>query len=207
MKLAGRIINGGYKPLSESPEHTDTEADPLAEVFGTDADTWADIHADSESRGIVQHQDPKVVQLALNGADLTALPDQCIFDEEEDKLKDEDEVMELLEKMNRPRLSISIPSSPTSTAKRRSSPTTAGTLKKPIPPPLVLSDLPGDSSPMHGENTHLPYLAESTPGDETFISEDGVITQRSHLEEKREGGVFEDLDLGLGDYSVSLTFC
>jgi hypothetical protein len=60
---------------------------------------------------------------------------------------------------------------------------------------------------MHGDNTHLPYLAESTSGDETFISEDGIIKQRSHLEEKRDGGVFDDLDLGLGDYSVSFNFC
>lgn len=205
LKLAARIMDGEYKPLSESPEHTDTEADPLQEVFGTDADTWADINTHNEVRGIVQHGNPEVVQLALNGTDLSALPDQLFFGEDEDKRTDEDEVMDLLEKMNRPRLSISIPSSPTSASNRKSSPVTAGTLKKPIPPPLILSDPPGDDSPTPGDAGH-PYLVGVTPADETFISDDDIVRQRSHLEEKRDGGVFDDLDLGLGDYSVRYLF-
>jgi hypothetical protein len=42
--------------------------DPLADVFGTDADTWAEIHADNRP---VRKSDPNVVDLALDGAALS----------------------------------------------------------------------------------------------------------------------------------------
>lgn len=210
LRLAQGITDGGYTPLSDSPEPTDPEAvdtetaDPLEEVFGNDADTWADIHGDAESLGIIQPQNPEVVELALTGGELA---EPSAFEEIGDMTRDEDEVMDLLDKMDRPQLSVSIPPSP-SGGKRKSSPTTAGTIKKHVPPPLTLPLAP-DGSPLptgSGDSTHLAYLTDTaTLADEPLSPEDSDdVKYRSPLDEKRDGGVFDDLDLGLGDFSVRL---
>lgn len=194
--------------------------DPLQDVFGTDADTWAELQADSRNRDSERKPNPQIVDLALSGADLASLPEETGFDEEEVGMEEEDEVREILDKMSRPHLSLSIPSSPpTAEVKRKSSPTTA-MLKKHVPPPLVLQaepvagdlSVPSESSPMPGSagSTSLPYLKDrSAPVSSELPAEDPVPVSpddadeadfakiRSPAEEKREGGVFDDLDLGL----------
>ncbi|KZT73212.1 hypothetical protein DAEQUDRAFT_762151 [Daedalea quercina L-15889] len=170
--------------------------DPLADVFGTDEETWAAMQSQRKR----QTADPNVVDLALDGEALSALPD----DLEDDRAasNDEEEVSELWNSRSRPTLAVSIPS-PQSTGKRRSSPTTAGGGKRGPPPPLDLvpvrseglavQNSPGDgSSP---GSVRLAYLdAEPVEG---VVPVQSVSRARSLEEEKRDGAFFEDLDLGL----------
>lgn len=87
---------------------------------------------------------------------------------------------------DRPRLSVTIPSSPPRRNERRSSPTTAGTIKRPVPPPLTLAAaLPTDfvvseltPSPLltaasSTGSTKLPYLRDNLPSS----SDDNFPTQ------------------------------
>ncbi|TFK41906.1 hypothetical protein BDQ12DRAFT_568521, partial [Crucibulum laeve] len=191
---------------------TGVGADPLNDVFGTDADNWAELH-DSERRASKHASNPNVVPLALTGADMSALPD--INDLEDDRIagKEEDEVQELLDQMSRPQLSISIPPSPPD-KKRSSSPSQMS--KRHIPPPLVLvpqgnsSELvvPAEPTPISsgGESTHLAYLSGSSPqehlNDAIHDGESDEFDELSRVRspeesEKRGGAVFDDLDLGL----------
>ncbi|KAI0964359.1 hypothetical protein AcW1_001198 [Taiwanofungus camphoratus] len=247
-------IETGYSQLSESPEDADFDGvsdqdpttrlnlapngDPLADVFGTDGETWADLHSESQSGRSKRQENPNVVELALDAAALADLPDKLEEDEMQDN--DEEEVRQLWKKQNRPSLVVSIPSPPAG-GKRRSSPTTAGTItaRRPPPPPLNLapsllgSELGIEVSPATASNsdsTRLPYLQSMTPPS----SEDTVSTRlagpangvndssdrdsiyslseesevggrrriRSPEDEKREGAIFEDLDLGLADEPV-----
>ncbi|KAH7930479.1 hypothetical protein BV22DRAFT_1055080 [Leucogyrophana mollusca] len=218
---------GEYAPLSESPVGLDEEPfeeeatarmppgsgaqDPLADVFGTDADTWADMRADPQ--GAHRKVNPNVVDLALDASSLTALPEQ--EHQSEDGIDDEDEVRDLMDRMSRPSLTVSIPSPPN--GKRKSSPATAGPVKKPLPPPLVLAPnspnydlvIPAEPSPMPssgGDSTNLPYvkgggtpMSAELPQGETLSPDvdEEYLRARSPAEEKRVGGVFDDLDLGL----------
>ncbi|KAF8079054.1 hypothetical protein FPV67DRAFT_93736 [Lyophyllum atratum] len=184
--------------------------DPLVDVFGTDADTWADLQT-SSPRDSKRQTNPNVVNLALNAADLTALPSPT-ESEFEHLGKEEDEVQALLDQMSRPSLSVSIPSSPPS--KRASSPTST---KKHVPPPLVLvpgvpqkdHDLvvPAEPSPMPSSagSTNLAYLNEAESeepkenlgeNEEEFRTDFGRVRSPEESE-KRGGAVFDDLDLGL----------
>ena len=226
---------GGYAPLSESPEEVDSDSDsaddgdycddatarvssltggkdPLDDVFGTDADTWADIHASNGEES--KSQDPHIVQLALTGAELVALPNQEDFDDDNISTKEEDDVRELLDLMSRPDLVISIPSPPKN--KRSSSSIGINGTRKNLPPPLVLvhKDKPGGPvisatpstsslipTPLSSNSANLEYLGKSSPegGNEPTEDElDEFIKIRSPEEsEKRGGAVFDDLDLGL----------
>ncbi|KAF5385269.1 hypothetical protein D9615_001154 [Tricholomella constricta] len=185
--------------------------DPLADVFGTDAETWDELQTSK------RHTNPNVVDLALNAADLTALPSPT-QSEFEHLGKEEDEVQALLDQMSRPTLSVSIPSSPPE--KRSSSPASS---KRHVPPPLVLipemphkdRDLmvPTESSPMpsSASSTNLPYLNEgegegssasgepneSGDGEEDEFETDYARVKSPAESEKRGGAVFDDLDLGL----------
>ncbi|TFK56456.1 hypothetical protein OE88DRAFT_1649752 [Heliocybe sulcata] len=219
--------NGGYAPLSESPvdddntssfqpPHSDDDVvdeedhlphfgaspsnrDPLEDVFGSDADTWADIHNSTQTRN--PHD------LALDGAALA----ETGGDDSEER-DDADEVRELWDDAGRPRLSVSIPSVPPqsgSGSRRTSSPKTAGTIKKHVPPPLDLPPVPGDIARPErtAGSTRLAYLSgEGTPSDSEASSREQSTERRktrtrSDTDERREGVVFEDLDLGL-DVSV-----
>ncbi|OBZ79173.1 hypothetical protein A0H81_01286 [Grifola frondosa] len=228
-----------YAPLGESDDESDGDGedpterlggesgDPLAEVFGSDAETWADLHAESQFK---RPADPNVVDLALDGAALSALPDDP--ESERRKDNDEEEVMELLNRHSRPALSVSIPSSP-KVNKRKSSPTTAGTIKKQPPPPLnlVLSlqnatlTVAGSALPSDGSSVQLAYLHEcatpssaSSAGARSYLPADeqedvevtgdtssegelveGVLAQdlRSPIDEKRGGVFYDELNLGL----------
>lgn len=213
----------GYAQLPEDDEevHDDDATarlgapvgDPLADVFGTDAETWADLHAEVESGERKRQTNPNVVDLALDGAALSAISnapeDQAAND------TDEEEVKALWNHHSRPSLVVSIPSPPST--KRRSSPTTAGTVtsKRPPPPPLnLVPSLPSSeglavqgspSAPSSLGSARLPYWEDATPS--TSSEHGGGAVQdeaghdrrmsRSPLEEKREGAFFEDLDLGL----------
>ncbi|KAF9015747.1 hypothetical protein BDQ17DRAFT_1395959 [Cyathus striatus] len=206
----------GYEQLSESIDEgheSEENHDPLSDVFGTDADTWTDMHASEEQ--LKHESNPNIVPLAFTGAEISALPDPENLEEDDDSRiagKEEDEVKELLEQMSKPSLSISIPGSPSNSNKRSSSP-----VRKHVPPPLVLvpksnaSDLviPTEPTPISSGNDsiQLAYLSGSpddpdkvpSPVDEVHEEElDRYTRVRSPEEsEKRVGGLFEDLDLGL----------
>ena len=182
--------------------------DPLADVFGTDADTWAEIHADSRP---VRKSDPTVVDLELEAA---ALAEELLPEENgAPQQNDEEEVNGLWEDQSRPRLSITIPNSPPSPALDTSN-------RKNAPPPLNLSiATPGSAlglptilaSPLLSsgdESASLAYLKDGTPLEGVFITSQGEeltleVTRaeeevtRGPLQDKRDGAFFEDLDLGL----------
>jgi len=188
--LSPESDNAGYATLTESPMESDSEdedttatfditvkdgVDPLADVFGTDGETWADISAESIASKR-KYVNPDVVNLALTGEDLSSLPDLRDLDDDNESTstKEEEEVLELLERMGNPGLNG----------------------RKVPPPPLVInlrtSDLTATAPPPQqtlSRDTDLAYLDGS---DESFnkapIQRDGV---------KREFAVFDDLDFGL----------
>jgi hypothetical protein len=191
--------NGEYAPLSESPDAdaavrmTSTMGhDPLGDVFGTDAETWTEIHAESDGVRRTANN-PNVVELALDATSLSTLPEQRQEEEEEEggEADDVDEVQDIMRRMSRPPLSVSIPNS--AEFKRRSSLSTA-VGKRPMPPPLVLVP----KSPTNN-------LIEGITDTSDFRNKEGLSPEldqeyrrsRNHGEDKRVGTVFEDLDLGL----------
>lgn len=217
-----------YEQLSDSPVGVDVEEveeedvsgggsrDPLADVFGTDAETWTDIHAETqEHRVSLRSSNPNVVNLALDAATLSTLPIDLGEDEDDVKSDEEGEVTQLLNAMNRPSLSLDIPTSPPFVGDPATA--TAGTIKKHIPPPLNLAAaealLPVQASPnLDAEgirSAHLPYLGLATPSDHgELLSKDPSIeidvevddlfkNSRSPQDEKREGAIFDDFNLGL----------
>ncbi|KAL0951722.1 hypothetical protein HGRIS_008396 [Hohenbuehelia grisea] len=170
--------------------------DPLSDVFGTDAETWAEIRNSQPPKLPVN---PNTLDLALTGAEIDRLPSpQDDFHDTTDLTKSEDEIQELLAEMSRPRLSVSIPTSPPQARARH------------IPPPLVLqtsaSDLvvPADVSPNSG-SAKLAYLNSSEDAEldeqsvlpEDDLEDDYDRDRPSADSEKREGAFFDDLDLGL----------
>lgn len=221
------VLEEGYARLSESPDEinsdsdSDTEdfgedatarvsslaggKDPLDEVFGTDADTWADIHA--ESGGPRSFDNPNIVNLALTAEALEALPSPRDLEDDAQSTKEEDDVLDMLDMMSKPSLAISIPSPPKD--KRLSSPIVANGRK--VPPPLVLK--PKDKSgatiipaptPLKSadslNDTHLAYLGDETPEHEendTVEYEEYTRIRSPTESDKRGGAVFDDLDLGL----------
>ena len=223
----GRLLppdaDDGYSQLPDSDEEeSDGEdatakyakggvsGDPLADVFGTDAETWADIRA--EPRPHQKAKNPNVVDLALDGAALGALPDPSEDGEEREPDDDAEEVAELLKKRgSRPQLSVAIPSGspPHPTHRNRSESQGSSLSRKRIPPALDLApSLPKSAQQAEpgtdGSNLRLAYLTEeSTPSTGTFEdgkSPDSAASQkprRSPFEEKRDGQFFDDLNLGL----------
>lgn len=182
--------------------------DPLADVFGTDADTWAEIRAENPP---VHKSNPNVVDLALDGAALTK--DPLSEEDETPQPNDDEEVMKLWEGQSRPRLSVTIPNSPPSPALDASN-------RKSAPPPLNLSAAtPGSSlrlptiltSPLPSsgdESASLAYLKDGTPSEGVFTTGEGEgltleVTEaeeaviRGPLQDKRDGAFFEGLNLGL----------
>lgn len=214
---------GGYTPLSDpTNEEVDEDIityepdichrDPLLDVFGTDADTWAEMRA--ESQGNQSEVNPNVVELALDVSSITAMPEQ---EQAGDEVDDAEEVLDIMRRMSKPTLTLSIPSSPNS---QQSSPPPVGSAKKSPPPPLVLT--PNDTrnglvshagpSPMlssssGGDSTSLPYAHSSSRGtlvvddigddDGLSLDMDQEYMRSRSPEEKRGGAVFEDLNLGL----------
>jgi hypothetical protein len=219
----GKSGASGYAPLSDSTDEAveteDDEArhvtdddrhhDPLADVFGTDADTWADMRVEAESQGSQREVNPNVVELALDASSLIAFPDQELLEDEVDEVDDAEEVQDIMRRMSKSPPVVSIPSPPDS----KSSPTMTSA-KRSIPPPLVLAPqeankdlvLHPESSSMvslssEGDSTYLPYATrKGMPVDNDGHSlemEQEYMRSRSPAEEKRVGAVFEDLNLGL----------
>ena len=214
-----KMGENGYARLSESPEDmasdSDSETeefsedatakvsslsggkDPLDDVFGTDADTWADIHAETKRQR--KPANPNVVDLALTAEELDALPSPTGSDDDRESTKEEDDVMEMLDIMGKPKLAMAIPS-PAKKKKRSSSPTSASSK---VPPPLVLKpkDKTGKTvissqpspQPNVGDDSHLAYL-----GEQLYRDDEGNLINRvrSPDADKRVGAVFDDLDLG-----------
>jgi len=227
-ELEGGDEAASYAPLSESPEEIDSDndsangeedatarvssltggKDPLDDVFGTDADTWVDIHMTNGRE--LKSKNPHVVQLALTGAELA---EEAFDDDDDISTKEEDDVRELLDLMSRPNLVISVPSPPKN--KRASSPIGVNGSRKNQPPPLllvpkdksggpVISSTPSPSpltpTPL-SSSTSLAYLGQSSSEEDYEPTEEGTnefARIRSPEEsEKRGGAVFDDLDLGL----------
>ncbi|KDQ31226.1 hypothetical protein PLEOSDRAFT_1092495 [Pleurotus ostreatus PC15] len=193
--------------------------DPLSDVFGTDEETWAELR-NSQLAAKRPPSNPNVVSLALTAADLENLPELPPSDDEDDftgLTRSEDEVADLLDQMDqmtRPALSVSIPTSPPRSDKH-------------VPPPLVLKPISTDlslpvESPLPGSSgsAHLAYLtntseeniesssladeqpiapdAEHEEHEEDDLMMDEISRVKSPAEsEKREGAIFDDLDLGL----------
>ena len=178
--------DAGYARLSESPDEinsdsdSDTEdfnedatarisaslvgkPDPLADVFGTDEDTWAEIRA--ENGELHRPDDPNIVNLALTAAELSSLPNDLSdeLDDETRSTKEEDDVLEMLDMMGKHKLAISIPSPEKDVIKRTSSPSVNGARK--IPPPLILKTKDQIMSPsvaamnIHDTSADTPRLA------------------------------------------------
>ena len=218
----GRTEVEGYSPLDgdEDDDELDDEEitaqfppvpgarDPLADVFGTDADAWAEIHANNRP---VRKSDPNVVDLALDAAALSEepLPEENVTP----RPGDDEEVRDLWEDQSRPRLSVTIPNSPPSpvldTSNRKTAPPplnlSAATPISGLGLPLILtSPLPSSGD----ESASLAYLKDGTPSEGVFatsqgeeltleVTEPGDELTRGPLQDKRDGAFFEDLDLGL----------
>ena len=218
---SGGTKDGGYSHLDgdddDELDHDEITAqfppvpgarDPLADIFGTDADTWAVIRAESRP---VRKSNPSVVDLALDGAALA----EELPPEEDDTLQpnDEEEVKDLWEDQSRPRFSVTIPSSPPSPALDTSN-------RKSAPPPLNLSAVtPGSALnplmilagplPSSGdESASLAYLKDGISLEGLFTTRQGEeltleVTEaddevaRGPFQDKRDGAFFEGLDLGL----------
>ncbi|KZT08574.1 uncharacterized protein LAESUDRAFT_712679 [Laetiporus sulphureus 93-53] len=198
--------------------HVDAHGDPLADVFGNDVQTWSDLHSESQPHQFKRQTNRNVVDLALDGAAMSALPDDLESDENEE-CNDEAEVADLWRRHSRPQLVVSIPSSPVPD-KRRSSTTTTGTVKRHPPPPL---DLAPSMPSSEGIAVQGSPFAPSRPGSMAFV--DDAVPARSieeltedvhepsveHVQDvEQEGSTiespeleqgeemsFDDLDLGL----------
>ncbi len=232
--------DGQYQQLDDDEEEPTArldgeQRDPLQDVFGEDEETWAEMHASGEKQ---PRKNANVVDLALDAKAVSNLPDN-LEDGDESRLSDTDdldEVTEIVNRLSKPALFVSIPSSPTQANKRRPSPTTAGTVKKHVPPPLnLLPAMPGsadlpvpEASPMalsSGDPAELAYLEgerttsdlehaidDDDDDDHLEVNDDVLKKSKSPDVEKREGAFFEDLDLGLdpsltmGDEVINLVF-
>jgi hypothetical protein len=214
---------GGYARLSESPDDSDSDSDiedlgedvtarvsaslvggkdPLGDVFGTDADAWAEIRA--EGGPPHKYNNPNVVNLALTAAELDMLPSEEFVEHDDDtkSTKEEDEVFEMLDMMGKPNLVVSIPSAAKDPIKRSSSPSS-----RKIPPPLMLrsKDKAVEVAALNGRNPsvdspRLAYLGGMSELDNDDADDLGEYTtrlRRPSESEKRVGAVFDDLDLGL----------
>ncbi|KAG1754775.1 uncharacterized protein EDB91DRAFT_1095537 [Suillus paluster] len=197
--------------------------DPLVDVFGTDADAWADMRAESPENQ--REVNPNVVELALDASALTALSEHEVSGDEVD---DAEEVLDIMRRMSKPPLTLSIPplpgsqqisSTPSSPKSQQISLPTTTNAKKSVPPPLVFApkeasnDLllhigpsPMLSSSSGRDSTSLPCatprgmpITDETGNDDglSLAMEQEYMRSRSPTEEKRGGAVFEDLNLGL----------
>ncbi|KAF7347430.1 hypothetical protein MVEN_01498900 [Mycena venus] len=208
----------GYEELEDGDE--EAGKDPLAEVFGEDADTWADMRASSSS--LQRPSNPHVVQLALSAAELR---DEEELDDEDEGEADaddaEEDVREVVSLMNqRPQLGVEIPGMQHSASRKRAPPPTplvlhptptsaASTLVGPDPPPpmpRVVPPAPGSGSDAAGTppDARLAYLEreherehdEPEKDDEQDKDMLNVPRKSIYNPSKRRGDVYDDMDLG-----------
>ncbi|KIK70523.1 hypothetical protein GYMLUDRAFT_32553 [Collybiopsis luxurians FD-317 M1] len=197
--------------------------DLLHDVFGTDADTWADI---KDSRPQIQND----YDLALTGDELVDDEDQFEDDsnEQSDLTRGVEEISEIMAQMGKPQLAVDVSSVSHSNSRKRVPPPLvlhpaggAASTELSIPSPLnsanSLNGQPGSSS---SESTSLPYLKGVPAGDGVLagaqyeddmdisniselaaneLDEEYAKQKSPHDTEKRTGGVYDDLDLDLGE--------
>lgn len=182
------------------------EGDPLGDVFGEDPEAWAEIRTGHTARTA----DPHVVELALDAEGVSRLPTDLEADDPArvPDADDEAEVAELLKRSSKPALSVAIPPSPPSgdASKRRSSPTTAGTVRRHVPPPLnLLPAMPGHDellaaqqpvAPLSAaESVQLAYMqAGMTPSATPLVEEYPVDVEHAQEETLAEGASMTDAE-------------
>lgn len=199
-------VDEGYVCLADSPDADDVDKgneladvdatarvgageDPLMDVFGTDAQTWADIHSESVKENRRSSTNPGVVPLALDASSLAELP---LSDEhqEQDAPDDAEEIQKIMQRMSGSHARTSMGT---------------GASRRPIPPPLIFMPqspkevVSGEQSSVQGPVT--PPTVE----DAHFRGKEGISLEleqefersRSPSEDKRVGALFEHLDLGL----------
>lgn len=204
---------------SQFPDVPGGGIDPLADVFGTDADIWAEMHSGNLPNPYDRSlKNPNIVDLAFDAA---ALSRQTTDDDDQRNLHDDaNDVRELWDDNSRPQLSVDIPTSPDQLMK---SPGTASS-KRHVPPALNLMAaspstglLATEGSPLPSsgeESAHLSYLKSAPSSDDNLRQNNSIITLEATdengetvkkgsiglgLDDKRGGAFFEDLDLGLQD--------
>ncbi|KAI5124105.1 hypothetical protein M0805_000919 [Coniferiporia weirii] len=172
----------GYKRLSESPDPIDLadqltarasprRGDPLADVFGTDGDTWSDLNSGrSRPAGKGEHD------LALDGAALSALSDVESADPQAG-VSDREEVMGLWNERGQPQLNG---------GSARAGP---HGMRKHAPPPLNIAS--HDANLKINLATGSPYTDLSEQRDSESGEEDGLYKER------RLGGIYDDVELDL----------
>jgi hypothetical protein len=162
--------------------------DPLADVFGSDGESWAALRRESRaSTTLRDSSNPNIVNLALTAEALAELP----TDSELERTDDVDETREVREIITRSRQS----SGATSLSR-------SGSRKQP-PPPLTIEPMPlvppAETSARtdSGEDT-LAYLQPSAASSGSFNT--GELPPPKTAESvKRTGGVYDDFDLGLDE--------
>lgn len=189
-----------YEQLNDQAETEDEDlaarlngvaGDPLEDVFGQDEEMWAGMQASAGHRQL----NPNVVELALDASAVSKLPDDLEGNDDSTLPipDDEADVSELLNRMPKPPLTVSIPkAAEIALAKRQSSPTTAGTVKRHPPPPLHLLPqvqgelgVPEQASPLPSSagSAQLAYLG--TPSSDSVAQDSelgiGVDTTRQSL--------------------------
>lgn len=234
-------LNGGDEASTRAifPERsfTDSEAedadtsalragvDPLADVFGTDEQTWAELRAANPKP--LARSDQSIVDLTLDASQLSVpLDDEgdtSLDSRAAEEALEISEVEALWNRQSRPQLQIET-SPPEEGEGRRRASSTATVKSKHIPPPLTLPPLPSAQeglsptpspglgaptpSTASGGSTQLPYVLggatpepspglEGTAGKPTEGSEDGMPAKLTSPEEKRGGAFYDDLDLEL----------
>ncbi|KAJ6623125.1 hypothetical protein B0H10DRAFT_2011281 [Mycena sp. CBHHK59/15] len=195
-----------YLPLSESPHSMGSDSDdedgaagkdPLADVFGSDADTWADMRTRGDRRPVSPH----TVQLALNAAELAEAP---LDDEDEarEPVDDEKDVVELM--AVHPQFGVDIPpvevpGMQRSASRRRAPPPTPlvlrGVASTSTTPPLDEEEEEESPQDDHDGRTTLPYLNEEDSYDSGYV-ETAARAKSMYDPVKRVGGVYDDMDLG-----------
>lgn len=198
--------------LDDPPQHTPAmpvTPDPLADVFGSDDQTWSDVQSSRPASG--ESARIRNGDLALDGAALSSLPAQVELPEHE-PADDNAEVIEIWNQNAQPALDVPPPTPPRT---NRPSLKISPVKQRPIPPPLTLphsnvmmavtAATPTASpflSAQEADDSKLPYLNSSTdrfdisPNDES-MSNESVQVGPVRTDEKRGGGIYEDLDLDL----------
>lgn len=196
--------------MEDATERMNGDGDPLADVFGSDAETWADFRTSTDpGMRRKRAKNPNMVDLALDGAALGELDE---VEERERGMDDDDdirEVEELWENRNRPSLTLTI----NGDVNELSSPATAATIRKNAPPPLHLEpSLKASSNVIVTVGLHywlgnciLKIHFKGASPDSATSQSQYSMRGRSPLEEKREGAIFDELNLGLDD-SGEVTF-
>ncbi|CAK5264749.1 unnamed protein product, partial [Mycena citricolor] len=206
LRLNGREKNGSpgslppdpvqYFPLSESPspmedeDALETGKDPLADVFGSDADTWAEVHAEN-AEYFERPTNPHIVQLALSAGELGEDNADGGEDDLDDDSEPQEDLKEIVRLLGRSELADDVTGISSSTSKKRAPP----------PSPLNLST-PSTPNEMHEpaekEPVMLPYLDEA-PEDQS----DADMPRKSLYDpDKRGGGFYDDMDFGFDTSDV-----